>query len=534
MTQTQLPVSTYPLRNAVLFCLSAGVLTLSPACKDGAPSNVPVVEVITTSVDDGDAPTIDEVSDAGIEDAVARQLISDGLTPNFAIEVEVEDGIVALDGEVDNMLAKQRATRVAQAVRGVRSVSNRIDVVTVEVPDAELRANVDMALLFDPATESYEIELDAKHGVVTMTGAVSSWAERHLAERVVASVRGVEHIDNHLAIDYAEPRTDTDIRLDVEKLLINDVLIDERQIDVSVDDGVVTLTGTVGSAIERTMARARAWTNGVDQVDADALVVNWLVDDPELRDRRFRPRSEAEIYDAIVTAALHDPRVSSFKIEPEVNGSFVTLDGTVNNLAAKQAAEQLARNTTGVAAVANDIEVVTSSALSDGEIASTVISRLALDTSASLREIDVDVDKRVVTLTGSVDSYREKAEATLAASRAKGVMFVDNLLSVASPTAAVPPSPMLDPYGPFEPYVMDMAVAIPSAETSSDEEIEMAIETELYWSPFVDEQRVYVSVEDGRAVLTGTVDSRHQRLDATRNAYEGGATAVDNMLHIDS
>ena len=68
------------------------------------------------------------------------------------------------------------------------------------------------------------------------------------------------------------------------------------------------------------------------------------------------------------------------------------------------------------------------------------------------------------------------------------------------------------------------------APLKSDSEIVSEIESELWWSPFVDSDQVEVSVDNGVATLTGSVDSWAERNAATDNAYEGGATLVDNDL----
>jgi hypothetical protein len=56
-----------------------------------------------------------------------------------------------------------------------------------------------------------------------------------------------------------------------------------------------------------------------------------------------------------------------------------------------------------------------------------------------------------------------------------------------------------------------------------DQEIAENIESELFWSPFVDSDRLNVSVEDGKSPLTGTVDfrSEYDRCHPPRNALEG-------------
>ena len=70
----------------------------------------------------------------------------------------------------------------------------------------------------------------------------------------------------------------------------------------------------------------------------------------------------------------------------------------------------------------------------------------------------------------------------------------------------------------------------PSHTLRADAEIKQDIEDQIFWSPFVDSDTVEVSVDDGEAQLTGTVDSWSERAAATENAFEGGAMWVDNDL----
>jgi hypothetical protein len=89
----------------------------------------------------------------------------------------------------------------------------------------------------------------------------------------------------------------------------------------------------------------------------------------------------------------------------------------------------------------------------------------------------------------------------------------------------------------YSPYVYDWYVYdydwydySPRYAVKSDNHIKDDIEDELWWSPYVDADEVTVRVEDGRATLTGTVDSWSELRSATENALEGGAIAVDNNL----
>ena len=70
-------------------------------------------------------------------------------------------GVAELEGIAPHLLASQRAALVAESIRGVRSVSNRIAVQAVDRPDGQIDADVDHALLLDPGDRSVG---DRRHG----------------------------------------------------------------------------------------------------------------------------------------------------------------------------------------------------------------------------------------------------------------------------------------------------------------------------------------------------------------------------------
>jgi osmotically-inducible protein OsmY len=65
------------------------------------------------------------VDDADVTAAVRRELRLDPAVPASQLGVASRNGIVDITGSVDNLLAKERATRRAEAVKGVRVVANR-------------------------------------------------------------------------------------------------------------------------------------------------------------------------------------------------------------------------------------------------------------------------------------------------------------------------------------------------------------------------------------------------------------------------
>lgn len=470
-----------------------------------------------------------ELSDSAITHAVDNELAFDRAVPAEQIGVSTSDGIVSLTGTVDNLLAKDQALRLAETVRGVRSVINRIEVrPNTQISDRSLAHDVQDALFYDRATDSYEIAVTAKGGKVTLTGDVQSYAEKMLAGRVAKSVNGVRAVDNQLLIKVQANRPPQEIRAEVEKRLRWDALVDQGLIDVDVaDGGKVSLSGTVGSAAEKTRATFDAWVAGVSEVSSDALEVeSWARD--KFRKTSTQPASDREIETAIDDALRLDPRVSSFDVTPTASAGVVVLRGEVDNIQARNAAAQVARATTGVVRVRNRIAIAPIRT-SDLRIESRVISAIARNPYLDTYDIHVDSMGGTVFLSGSVDSYFEKLEADRVASSAAGIARVRNDLQVVQGGHPL----VYDPHvTEVYPYAYEWYDYQPSRTYTNDTAIRDEIKTELWWSPYVDEDQVNVTVSDGIAKLQGTVDSYAERAAAVENAYEGGAVWVDNDLRV--
>lgn len=469
------------------------------------------------------------IDDQEICDAIDDEYLFDSAVQANDISVSSVDGIVTLRGTVDNILKKERAARIAETVKGVRSVVNRIEVSPHwNRMDWEIEKDAENALLFNAATESYEVEVSVQDNVATLTGTVDSWQEKELCETVVKGVKGVTGIRNDVDIDYHMDRSDREMKLEVEERLKWDVLVDDGLIDVTVKDGAVTLSGTVGSMAEKRQAAGDAWVGGVKSVDDDDLAVKMWARDERLRKDKYVFKSADEIENAIGDALLYDPRVLSTKVIAEASNGVVTMRGTVESPDAKRAAEQVARNTVGVIAVENRIKV-RPHAFSDREIIENVRQALSRDPFVDRYEISVTAIEGVVYLDGSVDTYYEKSRADDAAARVVGVEAVINNLDVDKGAHPLAYDPYLFDYYFYD---YDWYDYEPYRSFKADREIKEEIDDELFWSPFVDSDDVAVAVEDGVATLTGTVDSWSEFRAATENAYEGGAVWVDNDLQV--
>lgn len=469
------------------------------------------------------------LTDQEITRAVDGQLLLSRGVPSNAIDVSTQDGVVTLTGSVDNILAKERAARVTRMVKGVRSVVQLIEVApSTERTDTQIQQDVSNALLQDPATESWEIGVGVEDGVVKLAGIVDSWHEKQLAARVASGVDGVREVENRIDIEYDTLRSDHEIEQEIEQTLLWDTRVDDALIKVGVQDGEVLLSGTVGSAYERSVAVGDAWAQGVTEVDATDLTVEWWARDAMLDKDRYANLDDEQIRQAVKDALLWDPRVASFRPQVSVDNGVVTLTGTVSDLKAKRSAAETASNTAGVWRVKNLLKVRPGGERTDSEIASAIRHALLTDPYVNRFDVDVDVDHGVARLTGSVDSFFERWQAGDLAATTRGVTSVRNRLDVDY-------EPLAYDYTFYDWDVIETDHDLGEVETlavKSDWEIREDIRDELWWSPFVDADEVTVTVDDGEATLTGEVDSWAERREATEQALEGGAYLVHNELEV--
>ncbi len=439
--------------------------------------------------------------DQKISNAITDELwVDQGLSSNN-IDVKTQDGIVTLSGSVERLLEKNRAEELAKATVGVRAVVNRIAVKPgITRSDAELAKAVGAAILYDPATESYEVAETAHNGIVMLTGRVGSFAEKQLCTAVAEAVKGVKGVQNDIMVRYKKHRPDVEIQSEVKERIADDVRIDDNLVTVEVQDGTVMLSGAVGSALEKERAETDAWVAGVKKVDSKGLDVRWWARDAMRRDSTLVHRPDQEIRDAVQRSFLYDPRVFSFEPLVQVSGGTVTLNGVVGNLAAKNAAENDARNTVGVRRVENNLKV-RPIVPSNKDLHNEVSSAEARDPYIDRYHLRIDADNGNVYLSGHVNTSFEKMRAGAVASNVKGVVNVVNNID-------------------FD-YRWSW---------KSDREIKDEVRRQLFWSPYVDSDDITVTVNNGVVTLTGVVHSWAERDAAERNAYEGGAKDVNDDL----
>ena len=223
-----------------------------------------------------------------------------------------------------------------------------MSVATAIKTDAQIQQDVLKELDWDPRVEETEVGVSVQHGVVTLSGTVTSWAKRMAAQEAAHRVAGVLDVANDIIVKIPGGlgRSDTEIAHAVRNALEWDVFVPDKDIQSTVSNGWVTLTGMVETVSERDDA-ARAVRNlvGVRGVDNQITV----------RELRVAPeRIRAAIEEALERRAEREARRIDVTVSPD---GEVTLAGHVRSWAERQAVVASARYLRGVRAVHDRLHI---------------------------------------------------------------------------------------------------------------------------------------------------------------------------------
>ncbi len=212
--------------------------------------------------------------------------------------------------------------------------------------DMQIKSDVSAELMWDPAVNSANVGIAVKDGVVTLAGTVDTYVQKHAVERAVRRVGGVRGIAVDLEVRLApgHARTDSEIAQAALHALRWHSLVPEDKVRVEVDDGWVTLAGEVDWPHELA---------GVEQAIRPLVGVRGVVNEV-----RVKQRASSEAIRAGIAAALarHAQREAAH-IDVDVDGSVVTLLGTVGSLSEHDAAVGTATAAKGVTRVVDRLQV---------------------------------------------------------------------------------------------------------------------------------------------------------------------------------
>jgi len=217
------------------------------------------------------------------------------------------------------------------------------------ISDSDLQRDVIEELKEEPSVDASQVGVAAKSGVVTLTGVVSSYAEKLAAEEVTKRVYGVHAVADDLVVRLPDgsQRNDADIAKASLDALRWNLLVPDDLITVTVDKGWVTLEGTVDWQYQRNAA-----AEAVRPLTGVRGVTNVISIKPQVR------ISASDVKRRIFDAFRRSAELEARRIGIDAQNGKVILHGNVHDWSEIQEAQRAAYSVPGVVEVENRLSVV--------------------------------------------------------------------------------------------------------------------------------------------------------------------------------
>jgi len=217
-----------------------------------------------------------------------------------------------------------------------------------------------------------------------------------------------------------QTKSDSRIQQEVLRELKWDTRVEETEVGVTVDRGIVTLTGLLSSYAKKLAAQEAA-----HRVFGVLDVANEI----QVRVPENMARTDAEIALALRSALEWDVWVDQERIKSTVSNGWVTLEGVVALFREREDVERIVRRLAGVRGLTNRIEVKPVK-INAEQVREAIEEALERRAEREARHIKVEVHDNEVKLSGPVRSWAEKRAILGIVSHAPGVRAVDENLFV--------------------------------------------------------------------------------------------------------
>jgi osmotically-inducible protein OsmY len=211
--------------------------------------------------------------------------------------------------------------------------------------DRQIQKDVISALEYSPAVISEQIGVAVEDGVVTLSGTVSSYAEKYSAEKACFRVQGVKAVADEIevALPGTDRRSDTEIAKAAADTLAWNVLV-PASVQVSVEKGRVMMRGQVDWDFQRTAA---------EKALRNLTGITGIVNHVSIH-KKIEPK---DVKTKIENALARMARDEAKKIDVEVNGSRVILNGKVHSLMERDDVQWAAWAVPGVSEVESHLQI---------------------------------------------------------------------------------------------------------------------------------------------------------------------------------
>lgn len=212
--------------------------------------------------------------------------------------------------------------------------------------DTKARDAVEAELGWAPEVpDAADIGVAVHNGVVTLSGKVTTYGQKIAAGKAALRTRGVTAVANDLIVTFGGAQhDDAELAERARNTLRWNIDLPRDAIDIEVREGVVTLTGSLEWDYQRLAAR-----HAIESLTGVKRVVDQVT---------LQPRASSDDTMRQIRKAFHRmATVDSDHIKVAVDGTKVTLSGTVSSYVEKQAAARAAWSSPHVTQVVNDLRI---------------------------------------------------------------------------------------------------------------------------------------------------------------------------------
>jgi osmotically-inducible protein OsmY len=212
--------------------------------------------------------------------------------------------------------------------------------------DVQIQQDVQDQIKWEPILNPAQIGVAVKDGIVTLSGIVDTYAKKLAAEKATKKVAGVKAValDLQVGISPIYRKTDAELAESVIYALRTNVSVPEDNIQIKVDDGIVTLEGEVDWDYQRAAAKT-----SIEGLIGIRSVNNNLT---------IKPKLSSENISRKISEAFHrSATIDAQRVSVEVAGTRAILKGKVRSFAELDDAEDAAWAAPGVTSVENKLEL---------------------------------------------------------------------------------------------------------------------------------------------------------------------------------